>query len=53
VASPLKLSATPPQTHTPPPTIGQHSRAILREVLGKTDDEIETLMQAGAIGEDH
>lgn len=34
VASPLKLSATPPQTRTPPPLVGQDTDAILRDVLG-------------------
>jgi formyl-CoA transferase len=50
VASPLNLSETPPQTQIPPPEIGQHSAEILREVLGKSEDEIETLSRDGVIG---
>jgi crotonobetainyl-CoA:carnitine CoA-transferase CaiB-like acyl-CoA transferase len=51
VASPLKLSATPPHIHMPPPQIGQHSASILCEVLGKSEDEIQTLLDMGVIKE--
>jgi len=49
VASPLKLSATPPQTRSAPPQIGQHSREILRALLGKNEEEIQALLDMGVI----
>ncbi len=39
---PVKFSETPGRLRTPPPTLGQHTGAILREV-GLSDREIETL----------
>ena len=37
VASPLRLSATPVEYNRAPPMLGQHTSAVLREVLGMTD----------------
>lgn len=34
VGSPLKLSATPVTVRSAPPTLGQHSAEVLREILG-------------------
>jgi len=34
VASPMRFSATPIEYNVPPPTLGQHTEAILRDVLG-------------------
>ena len=39
---PIKLSATPGAVRTAPPTLGQHTDALLREI-GVTDDEIRQL----------
>lgn len=49
VASPLKLSATPPQIHTAPPQIGQDSAAVLCQLLGRSEDEIQSLRDQGVI----
>jgi crotonobetainyl-CoA:carnitine CoA-transferase CaiB-like acyl-CoA transferase len=38
VASPLNLSETPPQLRYPPPQLGQHTEAVLRDVLGIDED---------------
>jgi crotonobetainyl-CoA:carnitine CoA-transferase CaiB-like acyl-CoA transferase len=43
IASPLRLSDTPVQYRAAAPTLGQHTQEILRDVLGKTPDEIERL----------
>jgi formyl-CoA transferase/CoA:oxalate CoA-transferase len=32
LGTPLKLSATPPTVRTPPPSLGQHTAAVLREL---------------------
>ena len=45
---PVKLSATPGAVRTAPPTIGQHTDTVLRE-LGLTGDEIGHLRSNGAI----
>ena len=49
VASPLKLSATPPTLLRPPPLLGQHTRQVLTEVLGLDDKAIAALAETGAI----
>jgi crotonobetainyl-CoA:carnitine CoA-transferase CaiB-like acyl-CoA transferase len=51
VASPLRLSATPVEYNRAPPMLGQHTSAVLREVLGMTDAQISELQQAGVIGD--
>ena len=43
VASPLKLSATPVCTDTPPPLLGQHTEEVLGEVLGWDAQRIAAL----------
>jgi formyl-CoA transferase len=48
VASPVKLSATPATVRTPPPGIGEHTRAILSEA-GYSPQECDALFAAGAV----
>jgi crotonobetainyl-CoA:carnitine CoA-transferase CaiB-like acyl-CoA transferase len=48
VGVPIKLSETPGSVRTAPPTLGQHTGAILRE-LQITDEEIERLRDDGVI----
>jgi crotonobetainyl-CoA:carnitine CoA-transferase CaiB-like acyl-CoA transferase len=48
VASPMRLSATPPQ-HGAPPILGQHTREVLADVLGMRDAEIEALRRDGVV----
>jgi crotonobetainyl-CoA:carnitine CoA-transferase CaiB-like acyl-CoA transferase len=45
---PIKLSDTPGSVRTAPPTLGQHTTAILSE-LGLDTSEIETLRQQKVI----
>jgi formyl-CoA transferase len=49
VRSPMKLSATPAASGRPPPLLGQHTDEVLRDVLGRSDDEIAALRARGAI----
>lgn len=48
VQSPLKLSASPVQHRLPPPALGQHDEALLRE-LGLGDAELAALRSTGVI----
>ena len=45
---PIKLSDTPGRVRSAPPTLGQHTRTVLRD-LGVTDPEIEALRGSGVI----
>jgi crotonobetainyl-CoA:carnitine CoA-transferase CaiB-like acyl-CoA transferase len=49
IASPMKFSATPIQYEVPPPTLGQHSDAILSGLLGYSAEKIAELKAAGAL----
>jgi len=40
---PVKLSTTPGGVRTPPPTLGQHTDAVLKRDLGMRDDEVAAL----------
>ncbi|RZP29208.1 CoA transferase [bacterium] len=45
---PIKLGDTPGAVRTPPPLLGEHTDAILRE-LGMSIEEVEALKQSGAV----
>lgn len=49
VASPVRLSATPPAYALPPPLLGEHTRDILSERLGLSETEISRLSTNGII----
>jgi crotonobetainyl-CoA:carnitine CoA-transferase CaiB-like acyl-CoA transferase len=49
VGSPIRLSATPVSHEAPPPTLGQHTREVLVDVLGMDDAEVVALRQKGVI----
>lgn len=48
IGSPVKMSATPPEVRTAPPTFGQHTAAVLGE-LGYDHERISGLQAAGVI----
>ncbi len=49
VANPIRLSATPVTYRHAPPLLGQHTRAVLRELLQLDEARIDALCAAGAI----
>jgi len=48
LGSPLKLSETPASVRTPPPALGQHTDAVLREI-GLSESDIASLRAGRAI----
>jgi len=50
VANPLRFSATPVAYDRPPPLLGEHTAAVLRERLALADDAIAGLAARGVIG---
>jgi crotonobetainyl-CoA:carnitine CoA-transferase CaiB-like acyl-CoA transferase len=46
---PIKLSATPGEVKDPPPLLGQHTEAILADILGYTADQIAELRRLKAV----
>jgi crotonobetainyl-CoA:carnitine CoA-transferase CaiB-like acyl-CoA transferase len=49
VASPMRFSDTPLEHKTPPPLLGEHTEAVLRDVLGKSAEEIARLRESGVL----
>ena len=49
IASPIRLSGTPARHDLAPPTLGQHTREVLVDVLGMDDSEVEALRSRGII----
>ena len=49
VASPLKLSRTPVRQDLPPPLLGQHTDALLTEVLGYGPADMARLREQNII----
>lgn len=47
---PMKFSHTNSLYFTAPPKVGQHSRAVLDELLGYSDERIDELSRAQAVG---
>jgi crotonobetainyl-CoA:carnitine CoA-transferase CaiB-like acyl-CoA transferase len=49
VANPIRMSATPAEYRSAPPTLGQHTIRVLSERLGLAEDEIEKLVANGVV----
>jgi crotonobetainyl-CoA:carnitine CoA-transferase CaiB-like acyl-CoA transferase len=48
-ASPIKLSATPPEVHGAVPELGQHNREVYVDWLGMSAERFDSLRSAGVI----
>ena len=46
---PIRLSETPAAIRMPPPLLGEHTEAVLRDQLGYDDEQVERLRESGAI----
>jgi crotonobetainyl-CoA:carnitine CoA-transferase CaiB-like acyl-CoA transferase len=49
VASPMRFSETPVEYAVPPPTLGQHTQEILRDLLGKDQQAVTALAAKGIV----
>jgi crotonobetainyl-CoA:carnitine CoA-transferase CaiB-like acyl-CoA transferase len=49
MASPLRLSDTPPAYRLPPPMLGEHTAQVLKEMLGMADGQVEEFRQRGIV----
>jgi crotonobetainyl-CoA:carnitine CoA-transferase CaiB-like acyl-CoA transferase len=47
--NPVRMSQTPPATRFAPPTLGNDTHIVLRELLGTSEAELARLHEAGAI----
>ena len=49
VGIPVKYSETHPGIRLPPPTLGQHTNEVLKEIIGLSDEQIDTYRSEGAL----
>lgn len=49
VNTPVKFSYSTPSIRTPPPTLGQHTDEILKDVVGLSTEDIDSLRSEGAV----
>lgn len=49
VGSPLNFSQTAPSYRHAPPTLGQHTEEVLRDLLGKSDEQIKNLKDSKVV----
>ena len=49
VRNPIRMSATPATSGMAPPLLGQHTTEVLREMLGRSEEEIAALRERGVI----
>lgn len=49
VNTPVKYSYSTPSIRTPPPTLGQHTDEVLKDVLGLSESDIASLKGEGIV----
>lgn len=50
IARPTRFEGEPPRPSTPPPMLGEHTREVLSEWLGWTNERLDKLASEGAFG---
>ena len=45
----VKYSDTPSSIRLPPPILGQHTKKVLKDVCNFTDNEIQNMIESGAV----
>lgn len=50
INTPVKYSYSTPGIRTPPPTLGQHTDEILKDVLGMSEEDIKSFRMEGVVG---
>jgi crotonobetainyl-CoA:carnitine CoA-transferase CaiB-like acyl-CoA transferase len=50
VRPPIRMSETPPSIRRGAPALGEHSKEIMKSVLGFNEERIQSLIATGAIG---
>jgi crotonobetainyl-CoA:carnitine CoA-transferase CaiB-like acyl-CoA transferase len=45
----MRMSATPATSDKAPPLLGEHTDDVLRDVLGKSDEDIAALRAGGVV----
>ncbi|MBX9739701.1 MAG: CoA transferase [Beijerinckiaceae bacterium] len=51
VANPIRLSESPVDYRLPPPLLGQHTRDVLKDILGFEETDLDRLQQTGVISQ--
>ncbi len=49
VNTPVKYSHSTPSIRTPPPTLGQHTDEVLKEIVGMSESDIVSLRGQGIV----
>ena len=49
IGNPIKFSRTPVEYRYPPPRLGEHTDAVLHDLLGLSPEEIEDLRKRGVV----
>ena len=49
VNTPVKYSESTPGIRMPPPTLGQHTDEVLKDTLGISDAEVDSLRNEGIV----
>ena len=51
MGNPIKLSESPSDVRRSP-LLGEHTKEILTEILGYTDEEVDNLRETGVVGKE-
>lgn len=49
VGSPLKMGGTPVSYRLPPPLMGEHTKEVLKDILGFSDELVSDMLERGCV----